>query len=75
VLMSEGADLSRGVAVLASIALTFLITLVVLRSAVPIKRVLGQTGLALVHRIFGLILATIAVQFIFGGARDLWAGK
>ena len=75
VLMSEGADLARGAAVLASIAVTFLITWLVLRSAHPVKRVLGQTGLALVNRLFGLILATIAVQFIVGGARDLWAGK
>jgi multiple antibiotic resistance protein len=74
VLVSDAASFERGAAVLASIAITFFITYVVLRSAQPVKRVLGQTGLALVNRLFGLILATIAVQFIFGGARDLLAG-
>lgn len=75
VLMADGASVALGAAVLASIALTFFITWLVLRSAQPVKRVLGQTGLALVNRLFGLILATIAVQFIFGGAKDLLAGK
>lgn len=75
VLMANPDGYRTGAAVLASIALTFLITYAVLRQAQPVKRVLGQTGLAVVNRIFGLILATIAVQFIFGGARELLAGK
>ncbi len=75
VLVANGDGYQTGAAVLAAIALTFFITWLVLRSAHPVKRVLGQTGLALVNRLFGLLLATIAVQFIFGGARDLLAGK
>ena len=75
VLMAEGDGVRTGAAVLAAIAATFVITLLVLRSAQPIKRVLGQTGLALVNRIFGLILATIAVQFVFAGVRELLAGR
>lgn len=75
VLMANPDGYRTGAAVLASIAVTFLITYAVLRQAQPVKRMLGQTGLAVVNRIFGLILATIAVQFIFGGARELLAGK
>jgi multiple antibiotic resistance protein len=74
VLVSQG-GYERTAAVLASIVLTFLIAYLVLRQAQPVKRVLGATGLALVNRLFGLILATIAVQFILGGARDVLAGK
>jgi multiple antibiotic resistance protein len=75
VLVSPGGGYERTTAVLASIVLTFVIAYLVLRSAQPVKRVLGATGLALVNRLFGLVLATIAVQFILGGARDVLAGK
>jgi len=39
-----------------------------LRLALPISRILGKTGINIVTRIMGLILAAIAVQFIASGA-------
>lgn len=75
VLMSEhGASWRGGGAVLAAILLTGLITYALLASAHLVKRVLGQTGIAIFERVFGLILATIAVQFIFSGGKALLAG-
>lgn len=73
VLMAEsGGGLEAALAVVAAIALTLGATYVVLRSAHPIKRVLKTTGIAILERIFGLILAAIAVQFMFEGAKSLW---
>lgn len=75
VLMAEHGKTWPGkVAVLAAIAVTGLSTYLLLRSAQVVKRVLGTSGIAIFERTFGLILAAIAVQFVFDGARALLAG-
>lgn len=75
VLMAEhGAGLQAAVPVLASIFITMVVTYLTLRSAELIKRVLKQTGIAIMERIFGLILTAIAVQFVFDGGRALLKG-
>jgi multiple antibiotic resistance protein len=72
VLMAQhGAGLEAAVPVIGSVVLTMLISYVTLRSAQTIKRVLKQTGIAVLERVFGLILAAIAVQFVFDGGREL----
>jgi multiple antibiotic resistance protein len=60
------------VTVLVSIALTFIVTYLLLRAAGLVQRVLKQTGIAILHRVMGIILVAIAVQFIADGARELW---
>ena len=75
VLMAKGDGVRTGAAVLASVLATFVISYFVLAGGQALGRRLGQTGLAVVHRVFGLILATIAVQFIFEGGRELLAGS
>jgi multiple antibiotic resistance protein len=75
VLMAQhGAGLEAAVPVVAAIVLTMGITWLSLRSAQQVKRVLRQTGIAIVERVFGLILAAIAVQFVFDGGRELLKG-
>jgi len=75
VLMAQhGAGLEAGVPVLAAIFITMGIAYLTLRSAQAIKRVLKQTGIAILERIFGLILAAIAVQFVFEGGKELLKG-
>jgi multiple antibiotic resistance protein len=75
VLMAQhGASWSTAVPVVAAIFITMFIAYFTLRGAQTIKRVLRQTGIAILERIFGLILAAIAVQFIFEGGKELLRG-
>lgn len=55
----------------AVIAGTALATYAALRFAPLIERLLGQTGMNVVTRVMGLILAAIAVELIAGGAAEL----
>lgn len=57
-----------------SIALTMLISLIFLLQASKLARFLGATGINVMSRIMGLILAAIAVQFILNGLLDALPG-
>ena len=46
----------------------------VLRSAEPLGRVLGRTGINIITRLMGLVLAAIAIEFIATGMADLFPG-
>jgi len=56
--------------VFASIAVTLGVAWVLLLSANRIERALGKTGLNVLHRVMGLILAATAMQFVIDGIRD-----
>jgi multiple antibiotic resistance protein len=43
-----------------------------LRLAEPIGRLLGQVGLSILHRVFGLLLAAIAVEIMANGLKQLF---
>lgn len=57
-----------------SIFVTMLISLIVLRQASRLARFLGATGINVMARLMGLILAAIAVQFILNGLLDALPG-
>lgn len=57
-----------------SVAITMLLSLIVLRQASRLARYLGATGINVLSRIMGLILAAIAVQFILTGLLDALPG-
>ncbi len=75
VLMAQlGGGLEAAGTVITSIVVTMLISWVLLKHAHAVKRVLRETGIAILERVFGLILAAIAVQFVFDGGRELLKG-
>ena len=75
VLISQGGEtLPATASVLVSILITFSGTYLLLRGAPVVQRVLRRSGVAILERVMGLILAAIAVQFMADGARDLWGG-
>jgi len=58
------------VALYASIALTAVIAFYTLAAASAVERRLGQTGMRILTRFMGLVLLTIAIQFVLDGIRQ-----
>jgi multiple antibiotic resistance protein len=58
-------------AVFVAIAVTCLISWLLLRSAAAAERFLSKTALHVAQRVMGLLLAAVAVEFVVGGVRDL----
>jgi len=60
------------VGVIACIVLVSLMLWLILRSADAVGRVLGEFGLNIINRVFGLILAAIAVEMMANGIKQLF---
>lgn len=52
-----------------AIALVAILCFLVLRSATGIGKLLGRTGMSVINRVMGLILAAVAVEFFLDGVR------
>lgn len=74
VLAGQARSMTEKSILLAAIVLTMAISLVVLRLGENLVRLMGQTGIRVMTRIMGLLLAAIAVQFVITGARDALKG-
>jgi multiple antibiotic resistance protein len=70
VVAGQARGAAQTMVVYAAIALTGLISLFSLRLGEPLLRRLGKTGIRVVTRIMGLILAAVAVQFVFSGVKE-----
>jgi len=70
VLAGQAHGAAQSAVVYAAIVLTGLISYVSLRLGEPLLGRLGKTGIRVVTRIMGLILAAVAVQFVFSGVRE-----
>jgi multiple antibiotic resistance protein len=65
---SAGDDLRLAAVIIALLAI-LLLTYLAMLVAIPIQRLLGLTGLSVVSRIVGVLLAALSVQFIFDGIK------
>jgi multiple antibiotic resistance protein len=60
--------------VLVAIAVTCLCAWIAMSFAAQIDRVLGRTGMSIIERVAGLLLAAIAFQFLIDGVADVLPG-
>ena len=67
---NAGGELKKVAALLGSILLSFLVSYYILIKAPKVFKYLGKTGTKVVVRIMGLLLLSIAVQFILNGISD-----
>ena len=57
--------------VLAAMAIVLVVAFLTLRTAPRIARLLGHTGINVVTRVLGLVLAGLAVQYVANGLMGL----
>lgn len=74
VLAGEAHSLSHGIVVYGAILLTALVSYGTLLLGQRLVTLLGQTGIRVMTRIMGLLLAAVATQFILTGLQDSWRG-
>jgi multiple antibiotic resistance protein len=72
VLSSQATSMAEKIAVFVAIVVTMAIAWVVLRLGEKVVLRMGETGIRVMTRIMGLLLAAIAMQFVISGARDAW---
>jgi multiple antibiotic resistance protein len=70
--MKRGTGWAHGFAIIACIAVVCVAVWISLRLAEPIGARLGRIGLNILNRIFGLLLAAIAVQIVTAGLLGLF---
>lgn len=75
VLAARGPHWSYTIPVVAAIAITCVITYLLLRAATRLNKLLGTTGIAMLERVMGLLLASIAIQFVADGIIMFMGGK
>lgn len=66
---AQSSGMADWIGVLAALAAVMFITYLCLRSASRILAVLGETGTNVIGRLFGVLLAALAVQFMIDGIR------
>jgi multiple antibiotic resistance protein len=70
VLVGKARSIEQRVCLFVAIATVSAISFLTLRSAELVARVLGKTGINVVERVMGLILAAVATQLVIDGARE-----
>lgn len=75
ILTGEAQTQAQGLGVVFSTAaMVLVITYLLLRAAIRLRHLLGTTGINVVTRVLGILLAALAVQYVATGARGLWQG-
>ncbi len=71
ILLASGEDWLVVSSVLGVMAFVVLLVFALFLLAAPIERLLGATGVKVVTRLMGMLLAALSVQFVVDGMRDL----
>ncbi|MEL6978196.1 MAG: MarC family protein [Pseudomonadota bacterium] len=69
-LMADARDAAEIAAVLSAMLSVLFIAYLLMLAASPVQRLLGRTGAQVVARVLGVLLAALAVQFIFDGVKE-----
>jgi len=72
VLINLSTSFTQRVLVVLAIFLTCLFTYLILRSSGRVLNLLGQTGINVLTRLMGLLLAVISVQFVIDGVKEVF---
>jgi multiple antibiotic resistance protein len=67
-----GTDAWKILAVVTSIAIALLAAYLAMRLSTMVLKALGATGINVVGRVLGILLAALAVQFILNGVATYW---
>ncbi len=74
ILTDKAVTLERHIALYAAICVSSILVFFVLREAHRVVRILGQIGVNVTSRLMGLVLASIAMQFIVDGLKAAFPG-
>ena len=74
VLMGQSKLWWQSIPVFLSILVTSIVTFYILAAGARVQRRLGETGIRIMMRLMGLVLAAMAVQFVLNGISDVWPG-
>jgi multiple antibiotic resistance protein len=66
----HGSDAALLVGIHLVMVLVLAVTYLFFRSSTLVERLLGNTGIVVVTRLFGILLAALSVQFVLDGLRD-----
>jgi multiple antibiotic resistance protein len=69
-----GGDIAAQAAVIGVLIAVLILTLICLLLAGQLMRLLGVTGINVISRVSGIIVAALAVQFMIDGVRAIWPG-
>jgi multiple antibiotic resistance protein len=75
VLAGQAGSTTDKLAVYGAILVTMALSWIVLRLGERVVRRMGETGIRVMTRIMGLLLASVAVQFVMTGARNALHGS
>lgn len=70
VLAAQAKSMAEHAAISAGVLIVSVLAYIILASSYFFAKVLGQTGLNVIARIMGLILAALAIQFVLDGLRE-----